>query len=118
MEVPVTVVQCLCRGDELRSERTDEATVTDMPQAAQPEVRRCEACGQMRFQLLRRRVRGQHSDVASDQYGATAHRIGERVKAAAHTVHSGMGVPVRKLRAILREFTGIEVTKSALTQDA
>ena len=29
-----------------------------------------------------------------------------------------MGVPVRKLPAILREFTGIEVTQSALTQDA
>ena len=29
-----------------------------------------------------------------------------------------MGVPVRKLPAILREFTGVEVTQSALTQDA
>jgi transposase len=101
----------------LRYERTDEATVTDMPQAAQPEVksyavevRRCERCGQ--------RVRGQHPDVAPDQYGATAHRVGPRVKAAAHVVHYGMGVPVRKLPAILREFTGIEVTQSALTQDA
>ena len=37
---------------------------------------------------------------------------------AAHVVHYGMGVPVRKLPAILREFTGIEVTQSALTQDA
>jgi hypothetical protein len=91
--------------------------VTDMPQTAQPEVksyavevRRCERCGQ--------RVRGQHPEVAPDQYGATAHRVGPRVKAAAHTVHYGMGVPVRKLPAILREFTGIAVTQSALTQDA
>jgi len=117
MEVPVTVAQCPCCGGELRYERTDEATVTDMPQDAQPEVksyavevRRCERCGQ--------RVRGQHPDVAADQYGATAHRVGPRVKAAAHTVHYGMGVPVCKLPAILREFTGIEVTQSALTQDA
>jgi hypothetical protein len=117
IEVPVTVGQCPCCGGDLRYERTDEATVTDMPQAAKPEVksyavevRRCERCGQ--------RVRGQHSDVAPDQYGATAHRVGPRVKAAAHTVHYGMGVPVRKLPAILREFTGIEVTQSALTQDA
>lgn len=117
IEVPVTVVQCPCCGGELRHERTDEATVTDMPQAAQPEVksyavevRRCERCGQ--------RVRGQHPDVAADQYGATAHRVGPRVKAAAHAVHYGMGVPVRKLPAILQEFTGIEVTQSALTQDA
>ena len=117
IEVPVTVSQCPCCGGELRYERTDEATVTDMPQAAQPqvksyavEVRRCQRCGQ--------RVRGQHPDVAPDQYGATAHRVGPRVKAAAHTVHYGMGVPVRKLPAILREFTGIELTQSALTQDA
>src|ERR1017187_3619186 len=116
-EVPVTVSQCPCCGGELRYERTDEATVTDMPQAAQPEVksyavevRRCERCGQ--------RVRGQHPDVAADQYGATAHRVGPRVTAAAHTVHSGMGVPVRKLPAILREFTGVQITQSALTQDA
>jgi len=117
IEVPVTVSQCPCCGGELRYEKTDEATVTDMPQAAQPEVksyavevRRCQRCGQ--------RVRGQHPDGAPDQYGATAHRVGPRVKAAAHTVHYGMGVPVRKLPAILREFIGIEVTQSALTQDA
>ena len=117
IEVPVTVGQCPCCGGELRYERTDEATVTDMPPAAQPEVksyavevRRCGQCGQ--------RVRGQHPDVAPDQYGATAHRVGARVKASAHTLHYGMGVPVRKLPAILREFTGIEVTQSALTQDA
>jgi transposase len=117
IEVPVTVGQCPCCGGELRYERTDEASVTDMPPAAQPEVksyavevRRCARCGQ--------RVRGQHQDVATDQHGATAHRVGPRVKAAAHMVHYGMGVPVRKLPAILREFTGIEVTQSALTQDA
>jgi len=115
--VPVTVDQCPCCGGKLRYERTDEASVTDMPQAAQPkvksyavEVRRCERCGQ--------RVRGRHPEVAPDQYGATAHRLGPRVKAAAHTVHYGMGVPVRKLPAILRELSGIEVTQSALTQDA
>ena len=115
--VPVTITQCPCCGGELRFERTDEATVTDMPPRPQPEVkcyavevRRCEACGQ--------RVRGQHPNVAPNQYGATAHRLGPRVKAAAHAVHYGMGVPVRKVPALLREFTGIEVTQSALTQDA
>src|SRR5216683_168748 len=117
VEVPVTITYCPCCGGELRYERTDQATVTDTPETPQPEVkryavevRRCEQCGQ--------RVRGQHPDVAPDQYGATAHRVGPRVKAAAHTVHYGMGVPVRKLPAILREFTGVEVTQSALTQDA
>src|SRR6266566_8095498 len=115
--VPVTITQCPCCGGDLRYERTDDVSVTDMPERPQPEVqcyavevRRCEACGQ--------RVRGQHPDVAPNQYGATAHRVGLRVKAAAHAVHYGMGVPVRKVPAILREFTGVEVTQSALTQDA
>ena len=103
--VRVTITRCPCCGGELRYERTDDVTVTDMSAGPQPEVRcyavevhRCEACG--------RRERGQHPDVAPDQYGATAHRVGPRVKAAAHVVHYGMGVPVRKLPAILREFTG------------
>jgi transposase len=117
VEVPVTMTQCPCCGGALRYERTDHVTVTDMPEQPQPkvnsyavEVRRCERCKQP--------VRGQHPDVAADQYGATAHRVGPRVKAAAHAVHYGMGVPVRKVPAIVREFTGVEVTQSAITQDA
>lgn len=117
IEVPVPVDQCPGCGAELQYERTEEATVTDMPLVSRPEVRRyqvevrrCRRCG--------RRVRGQHREVAPDQFGATAHRIGPRIQAAAHTLHYGMGVPVRKLPAILRELTGIAVTQSALTQDA
>ena len=56
--------------------------------------------------------------MAPDQYGATAHRVGPRVKAAAHVLHYGQGVPVRKVPAVVREFTGIRITQSALTQDA
>ena len=117
IEVPVTITQCPGCGGDLRWERTDEVTVTDMPERPEPEVksyavevRRCVQCGKP--------LRGQHPDVAGDQYGATAHRVGPRVKAAAHAVHYGLGVPVRKLPAIVREFTGIQVTQSALTQDA
>ena len=117
VEVPVTITVCPCCGGELRHERFDHVTVTDMPPQPQPEVksfavevRRCERCGQ--------RARGQHPDVAPDQYGATAHRVGPRVKAAAHVLHYGMGVPVRKLPAVVHEFTRIPITQSALTQDA
>lgn len=117
VEVPVTITVCPCCGGELRYERTDHVSNTDMPEQPQPEVknyavevRRCERCGQ--------RMRGQHPDVAPDQYGATAHRLGPRVKAAAHAMHYGFGVPVRKVPKIVHELTGIEVTQSALTQDA
>jgi len=90
VEVPVTITQCPCCGGDLRWERTDPVTVTDMPEQPQPEVksctvevRRCQRC---------ERVRGQHPDVAPDQYGATAHRVGPRVKAAAHALrHGGSG---------------------------
>lgn len=115
--VAVLVDRCPCCDSPLEYERTEEATVTDMPPVAQPEVRhyrvevrRCRGCG--------RRVRGQHREVAPDQFGATAHRVGPRVKAAAHVLHYGMGVPVRKLPVILRELTGVAVTQSGLTQDA
>lgn len=115
--VPVTVTQCPCCGGELRFERVDEVSNTDIPPQPEPEVRsyavevfRCERCGQ--------RTRGTHPDVAPDQYGATAHRLGRRVMAAAHTIHYGYGVPVRKIPPILRELTGVTVTQGALTQDA
>ncbi len=115
--VPVTVVRCPCCGGELKFERVDEVSNTDIPPQPEPEIRRyavevfrCQGCGQ--------RTRGTHPDVASDQYGATTHRLGRRVMAAAHTLHYGYGVPMRKVPAILRELTGVRVTQGALTQDA
>jgi hypothetical protein len=38
--------------------------------------------------------------------------------AAAHATHYGWGVPVRKVPAILRLYTGVTLTQSAITQDA
>jgi transposase len=73
-------------------------------------VCRCQSCGKT--------VRGQAPGLEPDQYGATAHRLGPRVKAIAHTLHYGMGIPVRKLPEVLWELAGIRVTASALTQDA
>src|SRR6266571_3054897 len=115
--VRVTATQCPCCGEEMELVHVEEASNTDIPPQPEPEVRRyemevyrCPACG--------RRVRSQHPDVAPDQYGATAHRVGPRVKAAAHTLHYGLGVPVRKIPAILRELQGISITQGALTQDA
>jgi transposase len=117
VEVPVTNMRCPCCGGELKWERTDRVTTTDMPAQPQPEVNVydvavcvCTGCGE--------RVRGQHPDVAPDQYGATAHRLGPRLKATAHALHYGQGVPVRRLPAILRETTGVTLTQSAITQDA
>jgi hypothetical protein len=93
------------------------ATTTDLPVQPQPQVTRyrvpvcrCRQCG--------KRVRGTAPGLAADQFGATAHRVGPGVKAAAHVLHYGAGVPVRKLPMVLKELTGITLTQGAMTQDA
>ena len=117
VQVPVTETCCPACGGALEWDATQEASVTDLPPSPGPEVtvyqievRRCARCG--------RRVRGQHPDVAPDQQGATAHRVGLGVKAAAHALHYGVGVPVRQVPRVLQELTGVRITQGALTQDA
>lgn len=93
------------------------ATTTELPVRPQPVVTawrvplcRCRKCG--------KQVRGTASGLAPDQTGATAHRVGPGAMAAAHALHYSIGVPVRKVPAILQELTGISLTQSAVTQDA
>jgi hypothetical protein len=38
--------------------------------------------------------------------------------AAAHALHYAIGIPVRKVPAVLSELTGVSLTQSAITQDA
>jgi transposase len=108
---------CPCCGEPLHENRVDFAAVTDIPPQPKPIVQpyrvwvyRCPTCDTT--------VRAPHPDLAPDQYGATAHRMGPRVMAAAHATHYGLGVPVRKVPAVLQLFTGVTLTQSALTQDA
>ena len=117
IEVPVQETKCPFCGGQLDREEPEEVSLTDLPPEPRPQVSlfkvhvcRCRKCGLP--------VRGKHPEVAAGQHGATAHRLGPRIKAMAHSLHYGHGVPVRRLPAILREMTGITVTQSALTQDA
>ena len=111
------VSECPDCGGKLDRVGEEWATTTDVVVNPQPRVTgyrvpvcRCRQCGKP--------VRGTAPGLAPDQAGATAHRLGPGVKAAAHVLHYGVGVPVRKVPQVLKELTGIYVTQSALTQDA
>lgn len=117
VNVPVTLESCPSCGGQLTEQRVDFAYVTDLPPLPQPRVTqyrvwvcRCTNCGC--------RVRGEHPDLAPDQYGATAHRLGARAKAVAHILHYQMGIPVRKVPAVLATLAGLAVTQGAITRDA
>ena len=94
IDVSVAGDSCPGCGGRLEHEGVSFAYVTDIPPMPKPDVRgyrvqicRCQSCG--------KRVRGRHRDIAPDQYGASAHRVGKRVMAAAHVLHHSAGVPVR-----------------------
>jgi transposase len=117
IEVRLPEPVCPCCGESLEEHRVEFVAVTDIPPQPKPIVQpyrvwvyRCSACDTT--------VRAPHPDLAPDQFGATAHRIGPRVMAAAHVTHYGLGVPVRKVPAVLQLYTGVRLTQSALTQDA
>ena len=117
LSVPVEQTACPLCGGELEAEGEEVVTVTDLPEVVHPVVKafrvqvcRCRRCGHP--------VRGRHPEVAPDQFGATAHRLGVRAKAMAHLLHYGVGVPVRKVPQVLQQLTGLQLTQGALTQDA
>jgi len=117
IDVPVAEQACPKCGGELAGGRVEEASITDLPEVVRPRVRlfrvavhRCRGCGAT--------VRGRHPELAPDQRGATAHRLGPRVLAAAHGLHYGLGVPVRKLPAVIETLAGVRLTQGAITRDA
>jgi len=117
IDVRLPEPSCPCCGELLHEQRVDFAATTEIPPQPKPIVQpyrvwvyRCPTCETT--------VRASHPDLAPDQYGATAHRMGPRVMAAAHATHYGLGVPVRKVPALLQLYTGVRLTQSAITQDA
>jgi len=117
IDVPVAEPDCPKCGGELVDDRVEDASIVDLPEVVRPRVRlfrvgvrRCRGCGAT--------LRGRHPDLAPDQRGATAHRLGPRLLAAAHQLHYGLGVPVRKLPEVLRLLSGVTLTQGAITRDA
>jgi transposase len=117
IDVPVAEPACPGCGGDLGAVRIEEASITELPEVVRPRVRlfrvavrRCTGCGAT--------VRGRHRELAADQRGATAHRLGPRLLAAAHQLHYALGVPVRELPDVLRLLTGTGLTPGAITRDA
>lgn len=117
VDVAVSEHACPDCGGALEHRGTELATVTDIPKVVRPRVRafrvsvcRCTECGKS--------VRGVHPEIASDQYGASAHRVGQKAMAAAHLLHYDLGIPVRKAPLVLKWLCGISLSQGAISQDA
>jgi transposase len=117
VDVKVTLAACPTCGGPLAAERLDGADQTAIPERPRPQVPPYRVWG-CRGTVCGHRVRGHHPDLAPDPDGATAHRLGPRVMAAAHVLHYGVGIPVRKVPAVLAALTGVRLTQGALPQDA
>lgn len=96
--------------------RLEDLYLTDLPEP-RPVIKHyrrpvgtCGGC--------RKTFRAPHPDLAQNQYGATAHRLGPRLLTASSVLHYKRGVPVQKVPAIFHDLHGVRVTQSALTQDA
>ena len=104
-------------GGSFEQTGVEQASTVELPKLPTPRITayqvavcRCRDCG--------KKVRGTAPGLAADQFGATAHRVGPTVMAAAHSLHYGMGIPLRKVPTVLSELTGVRITQSALTQGA
>lgn len=117
VEVPVTEPVCPYCGGTLEADGVEVVTTTDLPETPQPKVVAYEV-SQHRCRGCRRRVRGTHPAVPADQRGASAHRVSERVMAAGHLLHYGLGVPQRRVPTILAWLCGIPLVQGSLARDA
>jgi hypothetical protein len=115
VEVPVEEIACPKCGGEWGEETEEIVTVTEIPPQPKPEVKayriKSRACGNCFH-----KVRGRHLEVAPDQCGATAHRLGARAQALIQILRHKDDLTVCKLPGGLETTTELRVTKSAVTQ--
>ena len=104
-------------GAKLERQASETATTIDLPQLIgrvikyfSIEVAKCTGCGH--------KVRGTHPELAKDQFGATAHRIGPRIYAWALALHYDSGMSLRQVEKVINDYFQIPVTQSAITQKA
>ncbi len=117
VQAPLTSQVCPRCGGILEAAASEQASTLDLPEnlrllarCYEVSIGCCQLCGQ--------RVRGRHADLPKDQLGATAHRIGPRLRGLCHYLHYGLGLAQRKLPRLVEELLGVRLTQSALCQDA
>jgi hypothetical protein len=100
VNVPVLLAACPACGGRRAEERIVFEYTADSPASPRPQVTqyRRSVC---RGLICGKQVRGQHPHGAPDQYGATAHRAGDRAMAAAHALPYGLRIPVCKVPLVL-----------------
>lgn len=116
VEVPNQCPACNFTG-ELQLSHFEKASITELPAGVRGQVKVynvpvviCPKCG--------KKVRGEHSDLASGQWGATAHRIGPRLTAVIQTIRHDLGLSERKIPCLLEMTVGLSLTQSAINQAA
>jgi transposase len=114
--VEVGLEVCGC-GGALEPAGSELVSVTDIGQKPNVEVKGyeiglkcCKRCG--------KKYRAAHPEVAPDQYGATAHRIGERLMSLGHCLHYEEGIPQRKVAGVLKKLAGVSITQGMLSQNS
>lgn len=116
LSAPLDATTCPECGANLEI-KEETATVEDTPPEPRRVIKRfrvetgwCSVCGW--------RGRGAHPDLAANQYGASAHRVGPCVLAHALKLHYHDGLPLCKVPAVIKSLSGISLSQSALTQAA
>ena len=112
--VELEAEMCGC-GGALEDMGVDLVSVTDIPRQPKVEIngyfmriKACKRCG--------KKHRAAHPAIAPDQYGATAHRIGDRLMSLGHCLHYEDGIPQRKVVGVLKKLAGVEITQGMLSQ--
>jgi transposase len=117
VEVPVSETVCPACGGALVEAGEELVTNTEIPPPPQPAVKayriKLRTCGQ-----CQRKVRGPQPEVAPEQCGATAPRVGPRAQAAAQLLHYGDGLPQRQVPRGRKRLTGLPLTQGARVHSA
>jgi transposase len=100
----------------LKQHKTSLAFITDLPMIT-PTVTKYEV-SQGKCPKCKRTFRGVHPDLANDQVGATAHRLGIRALATGHALQYDFGITARKVPQVFKDVLNFNVTHSAFTQQA